>query len=416
MQALILAAGESSRMRPLSNGIHKSMLMLLGKPLLQHVIEKLKEKEITNIVVVIGKDSNIENYFGDGRKFGVSLTYVTQENPSGMGEAILLAEKYLDKEFILLNAYHLEVDKVIDSLLAKNAEEVDGVLLVKQTKNPSDYGIVSVEGDRVKQIVEKPESGKEPTDLRIIGIYLLSFSFFAELKKTTSEHYSLETALNTYVKNHNVVFVETKEETIVLKYPWDLLAIKDYLLKDVKSHRGENVSIADSAQIIGEVWIEDNVTILEGACIKGPCYLGKNSYIGSNALLRNRIDVEGNVVIGAYMETMNSIFMKGVTTHSGFIGDSIVGDETKIGAQFCTANVRLDRETVKALVKEKKVDSGLKHFGMVIGSNSLIGIKSSTMPGVIIGSRVSIGPSTTVLHNVEDGKKYYTKFQEIINE
>ena len=416
MQALILAAGESSRMRPLSNGAHKSMLTLLGKPLLQQVIEKLKEKEIIDIVVVIGKDSKIESFFGDGKELGVSLTYVVQENPSGVGEAILLAEKHLSKEFILLNAYHLEVDKVIDSILAKNTEGVEGVLLVKQTKNPWDYGIVSVEGNRVKQIVEKPEPGKEPSDLRIIGIYLLSSSFLAELKKTPSEHYSLETALNAYVKKHNVVFVETKEETIVLKYPWDLLAIKDYLLKEVKSHRGENVSIADSAQITGEVWIEDNVTILEGACIKGPCYLGKNSYIGSNALLRNKVDVEENVVIGAYMETTNSIFMKGATTHSGFIGDSVVGDETKIGAQFCTANVRLDRETIKVLVKGKKVDSGLKHFGMIIGNDSLVGIKSSTMPGVIIGSKVSIGPSTTVLHNVEDGKKYYTKFQEIINE
>ena len=65
MQAILLAAGEASRMRPLSNGMHKSMIMFLGKPLLEHTLKKLKNANITNVIIVVGKDNNIQTYFGD---------------------------------------------------------------------------------------------------------------------------------------------------------------------------------------------------------------------------------------------------------------------------------------------------------------------------------------------------------------
>ena len=63
-------------MYPFSNGMHKSMIKLLGKPLLEHTLEKLKNKNLTDIIIVVGKNNNIESYFGDGKKFGLSIQYV----------------------------------------------------------------------------------------------------------------------------------------------------------------------------------------------------------------------------------------------------------------------------------------------------------------------------------------------------
>src|SRR3989344_3640304 len=124
---------------------------------------------------------------------------------------------------------------------------------------------------------------------------------------------------------------------------------------------------------------------MEGARIKGPCFIGKNTMIGNNAIVRNNVDIEENCVIGANMEIKNSFVMKNSKTHSGFIGDSIIGENVRLGANFDTANVRLDRETVKIEISGEKIDTGLKKLGTIVGSGVKIGIKSSTMPGIMIG-------------------------------
>jgi len=218
------------------------------------------------------------------------------------------------------------------------------------------------------------------------------------------------------IKTTKVTAVKIKEEIATLKYPWDLLTLKNMLMKSIKGYRGKNVEIAKSAEVMGDVAVGDNVKIMEGARIKGPCYIGDNVIIGNNVLLRGGVDVEENATVGAYMEVKNSLIMQGSSTHSGFIGDSIVGQKCKVGGDFSTANVRIDRDTVKVEVKGEKVDSMLKYLGTMIGDGVKVGIKVSTMPGVIIGENSVIGPSTTVIRNVASNARYYTKFQEIVEE
>jgi len=414
MQALLLAAGQSSRMYPFANGTHKSMIKILGKPLLEHTIKKLKNKNITDIVLVVGKNNNVESYFGNGEKFGVSIKYVLQEKPEGAGNAVLLAKEYLKNDFLLLNSYHVEIDKFIDQLLSAKTKDVDGVLLVKQKENTWDLGVISINGNRVEAIIEKPDKGKEASKLCVVGIYLLPPSFITVLENTPLEHYQLETALNVFVKNNVVDFLETKEETVPLKYPWDLLSVKNYLLSNLKRSIAKSAKVADSAEIIGEVYIGENVKILEKAVIKGPCFIGNNVLIGNNAVLRNGVDIEENSVVGANMEIKNTLVIESSKTHSGFIGDSVIGKGCRVAAGFCTANVRLDRATVKVTVKNEKIDTGLKSLGVMIGEGTHIGIKSSTMPGIIIGRNVVVGSETGVMSNIDDNTKYYTKFQEVV--
>lgn len=414
MQAVLLTAGASSRMYPFARDDHKSMIKLLGKPILEHVIEKLKNKKITDLIIVVGKESNVKSYFGDGNKFGVSIKYVVQEKPEGAGNALFLAKEYINDSFLLLNSYHVEVGKFIENLSETYKISNDGVLLVKKRNDVSSYGVVKIKEEKVVEIIEKPSKGSEPSNLCIIGIYLLSSKFLNTLEETPPEHYQLESALDKYVKTSNVGYVKTEEESIVLKYPWDLLAIKDYLLGEIKSHKGERVKVAENVVISGDVYISDDVTILEGSCIKGPCYLGKGSYLGSNSLLRSGVDLGENVVVGAYCEVKNSIIMESTKTHSGYVGDSIIGKHVKIGGRFTTTNARLDRKNISVNVKGEKVDTGYNHFGVIIGNNSQIGANVTTMPGLIVGYNSAIGPSTTVINDVSENTTYFTKFKEII--
>ncbi|MCL5435244.1 MAG: NDP-sugar synthase [Patescibacteria group bacterium] len=415
MKAVILAAGQSSRLYPFAKDKHKSMIKIMGKPLLEYTVEELRKNGIKDLVMVVGSESSVEDYFSNGKKYGVNIEYVVQSEPLGMGNAILSARKYIDDDFLLLHSYHFDAVDFIKDLTKTQNNKSKITLLAKERKDTFSQGVLSVDKDRVLDVVEKPVKGKEPSKLCIVGIYLISKDFLNELQNTPVEQYQFEKALSAFAKKNIVKFIEIKSDTVSLKFPWDLIQVKNYLLKNIKRSISKNASVAKSAEIIGEVVIDECATIMEGVRIKGPCYIGKNVTVGNNTLLRDGVCIEEGCTVGAFMEMKNTLVMKGSKTHSGFIGDCVIGENVRIGAQFSTGNVRLDRKTVNVVVKGEKIDSGIKNLGVMIGSNVRVGIKSSTMPGVIIGENSIIGPLTVVLNNVAEGTKYYTKFAEIVN-
>lgn len=415
MQALILAAGQSSRFYPLTNGKHKCMIKLLGKPILEHTIKKLRKENILDIILVVDSKERILSYFGDGKKFGVNITYVIQKEPLGAGNAILLSKDFIKGDFLLLYPYHIDADKFIEDLVSAKKTENSASILIEEREETWKYGVAKISGNKLEELIEKPKKGEESSKFCSVGLYIFPEIFINTLSETPPEHYQLEKAITSFAKNKDIFVVKAIEPTITFKYPWDLLSFKNFLFESLKTSISEKTKIANSAEIIGDVVIEEGVEVMEGARIKGPCYIGKNVFIGNNVILRNGVDVEENSVIGANMEVKNSVIMENSKTHSGFIGDSVIGSDSRIGTQFCTANVRLDRTTVKTVVKGEKIDTGLKFLGVITGKNIKMGVKSSTMPGILIGDNAIIGPSTTVSQNIENDTKYYSKFQEIVS-
>jgi bifunctional UDP-N-acetylglucosamine pyrophosphorylase/glucosamine-1-phosphate N-acetyltransferase len=416
MQAVILAAGNSSRFYPF-NDSHKSLVKVLGKPIIEHTLLAVKRAGIKDVIIVIGENNGVKEQIAKIDNPGLKIRYVIQEEASGAGEALLLAEKYIKDDFFLLHAHRVDFLQFKDILENKKKEKTEILLLARKIKNlfeASKLGILKIENDKVLEIVEKPLSGKEPSDLAVVGIYLLNKLFLDTLRKTPKEHYNFEKAISQYASQEKVGFVVTDESNLSLKYPWDMLLLKNYMLAGLKKYISPTADIASSAQLIGEVYVDENAKIMENAVVKGPCYIGKNVLIGNNAVLRNGVDVEENSVIGANMEIKNTLLMEDSKTHSGFIGDSVIGVNCRIAAGFHTANVRLDRETVKVIVNGQKIDTGLKSLGIMVGNGARIGLKSSAMPGIIVGKNVSIGSGTSVMGNVGDNTKYYTKFQEVV--
>lgn len=93
MQAVILAAGESSRFVPFRYFDHKSLVKILGKPIIAHTIESIKRSGITDVIIVVSQKTGIKDLLGDGKKFGVKITYVVQKKPTGGGEWITFGKK-----------------------------------------------------------------------------------------------------------------------------------------------------------------------------------------------------------------------------------------------------------------------------------------------------------------------------------
>lgn len=418
MQAVLLAAGESSRFRPLSDGRHKSLAKVCGKTIIEWTLLAIKKAGIKDVIIVEGPDRAIESGLSLPEKNGMRLQYIVQEKPLGMGNALMGAEKLLNEEsFFVLNPNHHDADFYITPMIEKQRATKAGLVLVgKKTDTPEKYGILTLKGDKASGLVEKPKKGEAPSDLRVVGIYLLPKEFFKYYLRVKEHMYAYEDALRLYMKDNDVRVVQTDKETASLKYPWDLFTFgKEIMEKNVRVKIiADSAKVAKSATIEGPVKIGENAVVLENAVIKGPCFIGDSALIGNNAIVREYSSIGERCVIGANAEVARSIIGDGTHMHSGFVGDSIIGDNCRIGAGIITANVRLDKENVTSIVKGEKVDTGIKSFGAVIGHSTKLGIGVRTMPGVLIGSDCLVGPASVVFGNIETKTSYHTEFKAAV--
>jgi len=387
MQAVILAAGESSRFWPL-NQRHKSLLKIMGRPLIWHTIESLKKAGIKNVIIVQGPKKDIEEELKNF-DLGIDIKYVIQSEPKGMGDAVFQAKNFLQEQLFVLNAERFDAGDYLKPILEKQRSSKGAKLLLlgAETDNPQLYGILDLEGDRAKNLIEKPGKGKEPSNIKVVGIYFLPKEFLDCYQRIPEHMYAFEDALSLYMKEKEVRVVIAEKELSSLKYPWHLFEVTRFLMDKYlgnKTHIGKNVKI------------------YEGAVIKGPCYIGDNCVIGNNSLIREYTNLENNVLIGAFAEVTRSIFQEDIHTHSGYYGDSIFGKGCRLGAGNITANVRVDRGEIKSVVKGEKIGTGLDSLGCIMGENTKTGVHCSLMPGVLVGSNCLIWPSSVVSKNIED--------------
>jgi bifunctional UDP-N-acetylglucosamine pyrophosphorylase/glucosamine-1-phosphate N-acetyltransferase len=416
MQAVLLAAGASSRFWPLVEGGHKSFFRLLGKPLIQWTIESLQSAGVTELIVIRSPTREAEHILNAAKISSARLRYVTQEKPLGMGDALARAESLLDKNFFLLHAHHVDAGRFVPAMREKaRATQACSILLGCQTDRPQDYGILSLAGDRALDLIEKPAPGQEPSHTRLIGIYYLSREFFSCYRKVPEGEYAFEAALALSFKDQDARVVIVEQAPPTLKYPWDLFGLCQQLMdRESTNFKIRTKEIHRSAIIEGPVHISAGTKILENVVIKGPCYIGENGVIGTGSLVRAYTNLENNVVIGAHAEVARSIFQTGATTHSGYFGDSIFDEGVKIGDGTTTANVRVDRGLIKARVKGEGVETERKNLGAIVGRETHLGVHTMLMPGIMVGPRCQIGPGTLVSKNIDSDTLYYAKPAETV--
>lgn len=418
MQAVILAAGESSRFWPL-NHKHKSLIKIMGRPLIYYTLEGLKKAKIKEILIVQGAKRDVEAELKNFKLQNLKIKYIIQGIPKGMGNALWQARTLIRDNFFVIHAHHFDIKEFVQPMIEKQKKtKAKLVLLGEKVDKPWKYGIVGLDNkikDKVIKLIEKPKKGKEPSQIGLKGIYLLSKDFFKSYQKVRKQMYDFEDAIKLFLKENDVRIFITRKEVPTLKFPWELLGVNKLLFdKFLKPKIEKSARIAKNVIIEGNVYIGKNTRIFEGVVIKGPCYIGDNCVIGNNALIREYTNLENNVLIGANAEVARSIFQEDCHTHSGFFGDSVFDEGCRSGAGTITANVRIDRGEIKSVVKGEKINTDLDSLGCIMGRNSKTGINVSLMPGILIGSNVIIGPNSVVLENIKDNTIFYTKFQKSV--
>ena len=420
MQTILLAGGEGKRVFPLAVNSPKPMFKLLGKPLIHHVIDTLKEAGLKDYVVVVGyKGDQIKDYLKDGSQLGVNIQYTVQKQSLGMADALKTTEEIAEDNFFVVNAEDVFQASLIKQMNQQFREDdAEIVLSCKPVKETWKFGIIQVEDEKVTNFVEKPPKGKESSNLAVVGVYILTKQIFDYYRKIPVSDHQYEDAILQFIKDRNVVKAVIYDQFFAgYKYPWDLFTINKHLMdkKLKKPTIEEGVKVSEQASVEGNVWVGKGAKVFANACINGPCYIGENCIIGNNSLVRDYTCLGRGCVVGYSTEVKHSLVGDDCWFHTNYIGDSIIGSNCLFGAGTIIANFRFDEKNIPVWVGDRQVDSGTNKLGAIIGDNCKTGINSCLEPGVKIGPQSMVGPNVDLQSDLEPetiifvNKKSYAK-------
>jgi UDP-N-acetylglucosamine diphosphorylase / glucose-1-phosphate thymidylyltransferase / UDP-N-acetylgalactosamine diphosphorylase / glucosamine-1-phosphate N-acetyltransferase / galactosamine-1-phosphate N-acetyltransferase len=399
-QVVVLAAGQSRRMVPFNSASNKAQLQLMGRPILGWTLRALAATGIEQVVVVINQQMQLsESFWAEWRETFSNVEVVIQTELNGQAGALAAAMPQLAEEFLVINANHVTADEFVPLL----AEQVTPVgFLSAPTTHPENYGLVEFDTSTglVSTVVEKPTQGVGKPAHRLVGVYRLTKAFVQDLTRGVLNDTSLEVTLTAWAKRGLVSTNVVSTEPPTLKYAWHLLDCKQYLWPKLDYHIDQTAIIAPTALIRGEVCIGPGAVIGDYAIIEGPAYIGQHAVVGQYCVVRKGSVLEAGAQIQRHGDVANSILMADAHVHSGFIGDSIIGERTSIGAGFVTANRRMDRQEIVVRLHDTKIITNKTYLGAMIGNDVRIGIQVGTMPNVLVAAQSTIAPGTIVRNNV----------------
>lgn len=395
MKAIILAAGEGLRCRPLTLTRSKVMLPVANKPILEYIIQALSQNDIKDVILVVGyKKERIMDYFGDGIEFGVNINYVEQEVQLGTAHAIKLAKPFVDGKFLVLNGDNLIDSGTIADLLAGASGNITLLTVIRE--QTIGYGVVLQDKGYVSRIIEKPR--EKISHLVNTGIYMFSPSIIDEIDRTpisdTGEYAITDTIQRIIDQGGKVTHVTTHSTWIDAVHSWDLLKVNAILLGKFEDVETKGI-VEKGAIIAGDVAVGKNSIIRSGSYIVGPVVIGENCDIGPSATILPSTAIGDNCRVGSFTELENSIIMYDARIGAGsFISNSIIGAHNNICPHFCT-------DVGKDLKIEMK---GILHhadeLGTVIGDSNNIGLSVLVEAGKMIATGCSVGSGVKIAKDI----------------
>ena len=193
-------------------------------------------------------------------------------------------------------------------------------------------------------------------------------------------------------------------------YPWEVLPeIGDFILK-----LGQTLSEEEYDHPSEDVWIAKSAKVAPTACINGPVIIGKEAEVRHCAFIRGKAIVGEGAVVGNSTELKNAVlFNKVQVPHYNYVGDSILGFKSHMGAASITSNVKSDKKLVIVKTPEGEIETGLKKFGAMLGDEVEVGCGSVLNPGTVVGSHTNIYPLSSVRGFVP-AKSIYKKQGEVV--
>ena len=289
MKGLILSGGKGTRLYPLTYTRAKQLIPVANKPVLIRVIEAIREAEVKEIGIVVGQTApEIKEALGDGREWGVDLTYIPQNSPDGLAHAVRISRDFLqDGPFVMFLGDNV-LEGGISTLIADFADsDWNSQIVLKEVENASDYGIAILRPDgSIKRLIEKPEN--PPGSLALVGIYMFDHHIFEavdSIQPSARGEYEITDAIQWLIDHGYTVYPHIhKGWWIDTGKPTDMLEANSYVLEEIQP------TVANTARIDERSTVDPRVTVQNGArivnsIIRGPTVIGKNtvienSYIG----------------------------------------------------------------------------------------------------------------------------------------
>ena len=209
-KGVILAGGTGSRLKPLTDVTNKHLLPVGKKPMILHLVTKLVDVGITEILVITGTEhmGDMISLLGSGEKYGCSFTFKVQESAAGIADALRLASNFVGNEnFMVLLGDNIFQDDLSGVVKKYNASGKKCFLLLKEVSDPERYGVAVIDGDSISEIIEKPK--EYVSSMCVTGIYIYdgsAFSRIEKLKPSSRGEYGITELNNSYVKEGAVGF------------------------------------------------------------------------------------------------------------------------------------------------------------------------------------------------------------------
>ncbi|MBK9129718.1 MAG: NTP transferase domain-containing protein [Phycisphaerales bacterium] len=291
---VILAAGKGTRMRPFSTHWPKPLLPVLGKPLMVHQIEIMRDLGVRDVVLVIGHlGHEVVQKLGDGSRFGMRFRYVEQEDTLGIAHAVSRLDPHVDRPFFLfLGDIFFETENLGSMAERFGVDGTAAVLAVRQESDPAALRrnfTVEVGGDgrHVVRVVEKPRFPK--TDLKGCGIYLFDPAFFDAVRRTPRtalrDEYEITDAIQLFIDGgHRVEAAAVIRQDLNVSYARDLLKLNVHLLdkSGEPNWLGAGVQIHPGAKL-------ERCVVMEGAAVTAPITL-RECLVFPNTQVRRALD------------------------------------------------------------------------------------------------------------------------------
>ena len=389
MKAVILAAGEGSRMRPLTYTRPKVMLTIANKPILEHLLIEVKLAGINDFIFIVGyHDEQIRQYFGNGAKWGVNIDYYTQRKQLGTADAIRTVESMVEGTFLMMNGDIIVNHEDIKTLV----HQKNNTISLFEVQDTQDLGTVEVSKGKVVRIHEKV--AKSPSNLANAGLYLFTPDIFTAISQTPTSprgEYEITDSLQLLIDQGHRVSYQQINYWLDVSYPWDLISANESLMAKLEP---QNLGTIEENVVIKDVvCLGKGSVVRSGSYIIGPVIIGQNCDIGPNCYIRPHTAIGDGCHIGAASEVKNSIIMNNTAIpHHNYVGDSIIGEGCNLGAGTKIANLRLDEQDITVAGRNTK----RRKLGAIMGDGVKTGINACINIGTVIGNNTLIGPGAVV--------------------
>jgi mannose-1-phosphate guanylyltransferase len=349
MQALILAGGEGTRLRPLTSTVPKPVVPLVDRPFIVFMLDWLRSHGVDDIVMSCGHlASGVRNVLGDGSAFNVRLRYMEEPRPLGTGGALKLAEPMLDERFLMLNGDVL-TDMDLSAQFRMHEEAgARATLALVPVEDPSPYGLVrTLRNGVVTEFVEKPSSDQIDTNNISAGVYMLERSVLELLEP--DQPASIERDVfpqlvgdGLYGCVSEAYWLDIGTPARYLRGTFDILegAVGTGVVERMgQTYLCVEQNVENAGRIIPSALVESGCRIAEGARIGGRAVLESGVTIGESTLVERAVVMQG-AEIGAHCILRGCIIAGGVRIgdHTHVDGLSVIGEGATIGAHNQIAN------------------------------------------------------------------------------